>query len=82
MDTPSFKNMSFSEQGFLFDQVTGLTYTLNKTGALIFKYLQEDKPIQEIVDILYEKYNILKDDLSDDVNEFILQMKEYGLLGK
>lgn len=76
----NLKNMSLSEHGFLFDPVTGLTYTLNKVGILIFKQLENNKTVQEIVNILTDKYDITKEQAAEDVNEFIFQLKEYDLL--
>ena len=51
-------NIAISESGFLFDPTTGESFTFNPIGLEIFNYLREEKSLDEIKEIMTEKYDI------------------------
>lgn len=52
---------------------------LNKTSKEIYEYVQDGKSIEEIIDILSNKYNIDKTIVTKDVNEFVEEMLKKGI---
>ncbi len=73
------ENLYFSEKGFLFDPATGLTYSLNKTGAFIFQRLRQGLDASEITEALINKYGIDPKMARDDLRDFIQQLNDFGL---
>ena len=73
------KDLYFSEKGFLFDPSTGLTYTLNKTGAFIFQQLQQGLDDTKITEVLVSGFGIDPKMARDDLRDFIQQINDLGL---
>jgi len=73
------KDLYFSEKGFLFDPSTGLTYSLNKTGAFVFQRLQWGLATPEITEALINNFGIDPKMAQDDLRDFIQQLNDFGL---
>lgn len=54
-------------------------FNLNEVGAFIYRKLKEKDDIDYVAEELTEEYNVLFDVAKEDVNEFILGLKERGL---
>lgn len=54
-------------------------FNINETGAYIFNQLKEGKTKNEIVNSMNLIFDVNKEDLSKDVEEFILQLKIRGI---
>lgn len=52
----------------------------NETAAEIFKLLQEETTIEKIVDTMYEKYDVEKEILTQDVLEIVGKFREAGFI--
>lgn len=52
---------------------------LNKTSKDICELVNEGLDKESIIDRLYEKYEINKDELNKDINNFINEMIEKGI---
>ena len=52
----------------------------NETAAEIFKLLQEETTIEKIVDTMYEKYDVEKEILIQDVLEIVGKFREAGFI--
>jgi PqqD family protein of HPr-rel-A system len=74
------KGLALSETGFLFDPVTGLTYTLNRTGVFILQKMREGKSPEEIVKALVENFEVEEDVAREDLTSFLEELKEMGIL--
>ncbi|MDL1970095.1 MAG: PqqD family protein [Candidatus Desulfofervidaceae bacterium] len=72
--------LAISEEGFIFDPVSGNSFTTNKTGLFILKALKEGKGEEEIVQALTEKYETTKEGAEKDVTDFIEQLRYYRLI--
>ncbi len=68
------------ENNMAFHPMMGNSYQLNEIGKEILTAFKHHKTKDEIIDTLYEKYNISKQDLFIDVSDFISKLKIYGLL--
>ena len=53
---------------------------LNSTGKDIWEGLESGFEEQQIVDLLMDKYQVSKEQVREDVQEFLKQMKEVGIL--
>ncbi len=74
------KQLAISEEGFIFDPVTGNSFTTNGTGLFILEALKEGREEKEIVDLLTEEYGIDKESASRDLMDFMEQLRSYRLI--
>ena len=66
-------NIALSENGFVFNPSTGDSFTMNNTGREVLVFIKEGKNIDQIADLMSERYDvdrvILERYLEDFVNE-------------
>ena len=74
------EELTLTGNGFLFDHVTGLTYTLNQTGAFIFRKLMDNTKPNEIIASLAQTFEV--DDITarQDMEEFYELTRTFGIL--
>jgi hypothetical protein len=53
---------------------------LNSTGKDIWEGLEKGLTEEEIVGVLVEKYDVQNSDVKNDVQEFLKQMREVGII--
>jgi len=73
-------NIAISESGFIFNPSTGESFSVNPTGVEIFNLIKEGKKIEEIEQLILEKYNTDKDTFEKDYHDFIGFLKQYLLI--
>lgn len=54
--------------------------TLNESGALIWRMMQEGGTEKELIDGILAEYNVDQTTAEADINEFIANIQEKGLL--
>ena len=54
-------------------------FNTNETGAFIFNNLEDNKSLDEILDLLKKEYNAPKDVLEKDLYEFVEELKKRGI---
>jgi len=74
------KNIALSETGFVFNPVSGDSYSLNSVGTEIFNYLKEGLNIDSITEKMYEKYDVEKSVLERYLYDFLGYLKQYQLV--
>ncbi|TAK67642.1 MAG: PqqD family protein [Bacteroidetes bacterium] len=74
------EEITLTPNGFLFDHVTGLTYTVNETGGLILKHLMEGGTAAEALKAMTGEYDISESMARKDLEEFIEQVRSFGVL--
>lgn len=74
------ENIAISDSGFIFQPTTGETFTLNETGKTIFKYFQQKRNLDEIINSLLDEYEIDRLTLERDLEDFIFRLKSLNLL--
>ncbi len=74
------EELTLTGNGFLFDHVTGLTYTLNSTGGFIFQKLMEKMPPNDIVKAVRENFDTDDATARQDIEEFYELTRTYGIL--
>jgi PqqD family protein of HPr-rel-A system len=81
LDTSRLRDLALSDQGFVFDPLSGYTFTVNPTGLLVLRLLKEGRPSAEIVRELQEAFDFDGgEDVGRDVDEMILRLREQGLV--
>ncbi len=75
------KDIAASDSGFIFDPFTGLTFTVNATARHILDGLKDGQDRATIVATLAEAFDTIDtDDLERDLREFMLLLREQGLI--
>lgn len=63
--------LAISESGFVFDPVSGHSFTANETGLVILRHLQQGHDLRQLLRELADEYDAVPRDLERDVVEFI-----------
>ncbi len=75
------KDLAISDSGFLFDPVSGLTFSVNPTGRFLLERLREGQDAAGVVESLGDAFDTTdRDDLIRDVREFVGLLKEQGIV--
>lgn len=73
----TFGRLAISENGFVFDPVTGNSFMCNETALLILRQLQQKQDLQQLMDNIEADYQVNARDLERDLLEFAGQLREY-----
>lgn len=77
------RDLAVSDTGFLFDPYTGLTFSLNATGRFILERLKAGDDARAIEQAMATAFATVDlDDPARDVREFLLLMRDNGLIPK
>jgi len=79
------ENVTSSEIGdelALLEPATGQYFTLNQTGAVVWRVLSEPHTLSEVVAEVAKKFDVTAAQCNDDVNALIAQLSEAGLIRK
>jgi len=68
------------ENNMAFHPMMGNSYQLNEIGKEIITLLKHNKSKDEIIKELLLKYDVSKNELFVDINDFLSKMKIYGLI--
>lgn len=74
------KNIATNEFGFIFNPATGDSFSSNAMAAEVIQLMKENKSLTEIKDLLFEKYEVEKNTLEKDLEEFVSMLKQNNLL--
>ena len=75
------RDLALSDSGFVFDPLTGHTFTVNLTGQLALRCLKDGLGLEETARRLAEEFETDKDtDPGRDVQDFVQQLRDCGLL--
>lgn len=69
-----------SEEGVLVDSINGKIHKYNDVGVKILNLIDMKKSNNQIIDQLAQDYNVSRDQVSEDVLEFINELEEIGLV--
>ncbi|NPA13166.1 MAG: HPr-rel-A system PqqD family peptide chaperone [Aquificae bacterium] len=72
--------LAINDEGFVFDPITGESFTVNQTGLFILKLLKEGKTPEEIVSQLVENFEVSPETAERDVVDFIEKLRSYRLV--
>ncbi|HHG75154.1 MAG TPA: HPr-rel-A system PqqD family peptide chaperone [Persephonella sp.] len=72
--------LAINEEGFVFDPLTGESFTVNQTGLLILKDLKEGKSQEEIIKDITENFEVSQEEAERDLIDFIEKLRSYRLI--
>lgn len=74
------KNIATSDNGFIFNPVTGDSFASNTIGSEIIAAMKRGETEQQIKAEILAKYEVTAEQLDRDWEDWILQLKEANLL--
>jgi PqqD family protein of HPr-rel-A system len=74
------QHLAINEEGFVFDPLTGESFTTNRTGVFILKRLQEGKSTEKILEELVEEFDVSKEEAERDLIDFIQKLRSLSLM--
>lgn len=77
---PELRELAISDTGFVFDPRTGATFTVNETGLIVLQALREGATREKIVERLAERFDRPRDDLAEDISDFVQLLRQHALL--
>ena len=70
------QQLAISESGFIFDPVSGHSFSVNETGIVIVRLLQQGKDLPATVAELQNSYSEQANVIERDLMEFISLLRE------
>ena len=74
------KNIATSENGFIFNPATGDSFSANHLASTILVSMKNGDEADQIKQNILEKYDVSRDQLERDWEDWLLQLKEANLL--
>ena len=75
-DAKSLERLAVSESGFVFDPVSGHSFTLNETGLSILRALQQDRRLDALRADLSAEFDVDAMTLERDLLEFLGSLRD------
>jgi PqqD family protein of HPr-rel-A system len=72
--------LAINDDGFLFDPMTGESFTVNGAGALIIKSLKEGKSAPQTAEALMASFEASHQEAERDVNDFLGHLRALKLI--
>lgn len=73
------ENIAVSENGFIFNPLTGDSFSVNETGVFIIQKMKEGKNEESILKNLMDEYDLDTYTAERDLNDFLSMLKSYQL---
>ena len=80
MNERALVNLALSENGFLFDAISGNTFTLNKTAGIILKGLIAGMSPEKISENISNAFDVSYEKVSSDVQQFIHHLAKMNVI--
>ncbi|HHT61390.1 MAG: PqqD family protein [Paludibacteraceae bacterium] len=74
------KNIAISENGFIFNPLTGDSFSVNETGVFIVQKLKDGESDETIIQNLKDKYDLDTSTAEKDFNDFLSMLQSYQLI--
>jgi PqqD family protein of HPr-rel-A system len=82
LDLEPLRRLAMSDQGFVFDPISGHSFTLNSTGMRVLQLLKSGEQPDSIAARLQEEFELDPvDDPVRDVEDFVRRLREHHLIG-
>lgn len=75
-DAKSLERLAVSESGFVFDPVSGHSFTVNETGLVILRTVQKDRHLDALRKNLLSEYEVDEATLERDLLEFFGSLRD------
>ncbi len=76
------KDIAISDTGFVFDPITGESYTLNPIGVEILSLYKDGNSKSVIIEVLLNKYDVPEIELEKSISDFEKMINDYNLIEK
>lgn len=73
------KNIAISENGFIFNPLTGDSFSVNETGLFILQKLKEGETRETIMKSLQDEFELDANSAEIDLNDFLSMLRSYQL---
>jgi hypothetical protein len=73
------RNIAISENGFIFNPLTGDSFSVNETGLFILQKLKEGENHEVIMKALQDEFELDANSAEIDLNDFLSMLKSYQL---
>jgi PqqD family protein of HPr-rel-A system len=81
LDTTRLRDLAVSDGGFVFDPVTGQTFTVNDTGLFALRALKDAQRVDDIAASLASVFEVDgSEDIARDLDGFVSRLREQGLV--
>lgn len=81
MDISRLHDLAVSDTGFVFDPLTGYTFTVNPTGLVVLQSLKQGVAVEDLADRVQEQFELEGgEDVSRDISEFVMSLRTAGLV--
>ena len=74
------KNIAISETGFIFNPLTGDSFSTNGVGQEILRKLQNNCSNQELEKHIEDVFSVDKNTISKDLTDFLMVLDSYQIL--
>ncbi|MDP3331600.1 MAG: PqqD family protein [Methylococcales bacterium] len=71
------KRLALSESGFVFDPVSGQSFSVNDTGLVILRLAQHQDDIEQLTEQLLEQFDASSVEIKRDVQDFIHRLQGF-----
>jgi hypothetical protein len=71
------KRLALSESGFVFDPVSGQSFSVNETGLVILRLAQHETDIEQLEQQLLEQFDASSVEIKRDVQDFTHRLKGF-----
>lgn len=72
-------NIALSENGFVFNPSTGDSFTMNNTGKEVLLLIKEGKTLDDITNLMIEKYDVDRSTLERYLTDFVSDLSANNL---
>jgi len=79
-DMSHLLQLAINSEGFIFDPNSGGCFSVNATGLLIIKALQEQKTAEMIAREMLERFDEVPEVIEKDILDFMALLRIYQLL--
>ena len=76
------KDIAISDNGFVFDPVTGESFSLNPIGVEILSLYKDGNSKSIIIEVLFKKYDVPEIELEKSISDFEKMINDYNLIEK
>jgi hypothetical protein len=81
LDVSRLHELAVSDSGFVFDPLTGFTFTVNPTGLFVLQRLKAGDSPEKITAQVDDQFEFDGgEDVSLDVSEFVVTLRTAGLV--
>ena len=73
------QHLAISPSGFVFDPMTGATFTANRSAMVLLEGIRDGKSLEELTNTLEKGFEQRGADLRRDVLEFVRSLQDEGM---